>query len=40
MSYDVCQVEKLEDCVEAVACQNHPFTKWESDFIDNVDGHC
>lgn len=26
----------IEDCESARSCSNHPFTKWEVDFIDSV----
>lgn len=28
--------EIIEDCNQAVTCSNHPFTKWEVDFIHDV----
>lgn len=29
--------QMLEDCIEADRCENTPFSKWESDFVQSVD---
>lgn len=36
METKTTRTEKLEDCVSASSCQNHPFTAWELEFIDDT----